>query len=101
MKVLGILYTLALLDHAFAGFRVAAGRDGRIHNRAYYQAAILRGGALGLFWLGLSSVALFIAQSLFPDARALLLEAGAAAIWVYGAYATLVVRRLIGPPRPS
>jgi hypothetical protein len=43
----GLLYLLATIDAACAGFRDATGRSGLIRKRAYYKGALLRGALAG------------------------------------------------------
>jgi hypothetical protein len=42
-----LLWALATLDTAFAGYREAAGRSALIEKRAYYRRAMLRGAIFG------------------------------------------------------
>ena len=91
MTVLLSLYVLALLDYGFAGFRVAAGRDGRIVKRDYYRVAILRGLGLGALWLCVGTGCVVFSASFFPGGGESLTSAGVVALWVYGAYATVVL----------
>ncbi len=46
---------LALIDAGFAGFRDAAGRDGRVFKDELYRAAIRRGVRAGAFVMALAS----------------------------------------------
>lgn len=56
LGVCAMLWFLALLDGAFAGYRDATGRDPRIHRLNYFRRAMLRGiiwaqSAIALAWI--------------------------------------------------
>lgn len=57
---IGALGVLAVVDGAFAGYRAAAGRDGRIDKRVWYREAMARGAAAGAV-ASLALVALMLA----------------------------------------
>jgi hypothetical protein len=89
-----LLWSLAVVDGGFAGFRAAAGRDGRIFKEAYYRAAIRRGLRLGfgVTVLAGAAIALWLLASgatlteLVPSAQVMLA--------VLGGYAALVLLAL-------
>lgn len=87
-----LLGSLAVVDAGFCGFRDAAGRDRLIEKRPYYGRAVRRGMFLGLalvipFAIG---IALLADAGVWPD----LLQVAARMVWIYGAYATLVLLAL-------
>ena len=89
-----LLWTLAVVDGGFAGFRSAAGRSGHIFKDAYYRAAIRRGLKYGMgttLVIGAAAaVIVFVAPS--PSSRLLELAIAARALlWILGTYATLVL----------
>ncbi len=89
-----LLYLLATTDTAFAGFRAAAGRNGRIYKRRYYTRAVLRGLCAGQALIaaaGLVILAVILAQSDRTRAFWELASAGQTMVWVYGIYATVVL----------
>lgn len=84
---------LALLDTTLAGFRCAAGRDGRIQKRAYYLAAMRRGFESGLFVCVLLGGLTALAASR-PDGAAFyadLVAIGLRMLPVFAAFGGLVV----------
>ena len=92
-----LLWTLAVVDGGFAGFRSAAGRDGRIFKEAYYRAAIRRGLRYGVLVTVVAGVLItavaFASPS--PQGRLAELQPGAEAmLWVLGGYATVVLLAL-------
>jgi hypothetical protein len=99
------LVTVALVDGAFAGFRTATGRNGRIRKRAYYTMAMVRGLAVGAAQLGVVGVVMAVALAASPDRYASFLRAGTAMLWVIGPYAAAVLASLLGylvsPRRPA
>ncbi|APR82842.1 Hypothetical protein A7982_08191 [Minicystis rosea] len=93
-----LLALLAVLDAVFAGFRAAAGRNGRIDKWAYYQRAMmsaaLAGGGVVLALAALTGAALLVA----PDPAALyadLLVIGARMLWVFLGYTVMVLAALV------
>lgn len=89
------LAILTLLDYGFAGFRDAAGRDGRIVKHQYYRAAACRGLVLAVPGLCLGGVMLALYLMVFPGSGASFRHAGQAASVVYAAYAIFVLMALI------
>jgi hypothetical protein len=93
-----LLVALALVDAMFCGFRDAAGRRLHIDKRAYYRAAIRRGilaGILAVLILGALAAALLMAASDPAALYATMTEAGRWMVWIYGAYAALVLVALL------
>jgi len=93
----GLLWTLAVVDGGFAGFRAAAGRDGRIFKEAYYRAAIRRGLRYGLAVTALAGAAITVVALASPSPQARLAELMPGAqvmLAVLGGYATLVLLAL-------
>ena len=89
-----VLWLLATLDAAFAGYRDAAGRNALINKRRYYRRAMLRGALMGQLAVGIA--ALIIALSLILSAywRGLLQDyetAGARMLTIYLPYAFVVL----------
>ncbi len=88
------LIGLSLLDHGFAGYRAAAGRDGRIFKGRFYVRAVRGGIAQG--WVvvallaGLAGAVLLAAAEpgvLYADMQ----QAGVRLACVVGVYAVVVV----------
>lgn len=87
---------LALLDTTLAGFRCAAGRDGRIQKRAYYLAAMRRGLESGVFLCVLMGALTALCASR-PDGAAFyadLVAIGLRMLPVFAAFGGLVVAAL-------
>lgn len=89
---------LAIVDAGFAGFRAAAGRNGRIFKSTYYRHAILYGSAAGALLVaglaGVTALALFVSDApvrLYAE----LLAMGVRMLIVLGSYALLVVVALL------
>ena len=94
MSVVAALATLALFDVLLSGFRAAAGRDGRIRKPPYYRAAIARAAVAAIVVVAANAglVGALVAAAPSPsDAWAVLLEAGARCVRVFGVFATLVL----------
>ncbi|MFT3841154.1 MAG: hypothetical protein QM723_29450 [Myxococcaceae bacterium] len=92
-----LLWTLAVVDGGFAGFRSAAGRDGHIFKEAYFRSAIRRGLRYGFLVTVLAGLLIGVAAfaSPSPQARVDELQPGAQVmLWVLGGYATLVLLAL-------
>lgn len=90
-----LLAVVALLDGCFAGFRAAAGRDGRIDKRAYARRACRDGTLAGAVVVGslAATCGLALATGTSYDAFA---RAGGAMLWVLPPYATTVLLALVG-----
>lgn len=91
------LVTLAALhvfDAACAGFRDAAGRDGRIDKRTYYARAVRRGAAVGVVIVVVMGCAMTRLLQRSDDplllGRELCYAAIAAGDYVYVPYATVI-----------
>lgn len=83
------LWILFSLDAAMAGWRAAAGRDGRIDKRAYYTRALLEGCAYGqLAFVGPALLGLALARR---DPGLAVQEGGERLVLVYASYAILVM----------
>lgn len=94
MTIAILLATLVVFDAGLAGFRAAAGRDGRIEKRSYFRFAVARafGGAAILLALDVGIVALLVAVAPDPAAAwATMLRAGELCVWIFGAFATLTL----------
>lgn len=92
-----LLACLSVLDGGFAGYRDAAGRDGRVFKEQFYRRAVRRGLRHGLAVTLLvgALVGLAVMTSPDPAARlAALLDAAEALGTVVGAYATVVLLAL-------
>ncbi len=90
-----LLVGLALVDVAFAAFRDAAGRDGRIRKRAFYIDAVVRGALLGAALVALLGAVTAAAVALGPPGTYdALVGIGGRMVGVYGAYATMVAAAL-------
>jgi hypothetical protein len=88
-----VLVVLCVLDGGFSGFRVSAGRNGRIDKRLYYRKWIMRGLLVGVGFALFHSAAMLALVGLSPDPTetfdALMQTGGTLAIFL-GAYAALV-----------
>lgn len=93
-----LLVALALVDSMFCGFRDGAGRYLPIDKRAYHRRAVARGLGAGIVAvLGLGALAAVLILTA-PDPAGLysaMCTAGERMVWVYGAYATLVLVALV------
>jgi hypothetical protein len=79
-----------MFDAILTGWRAAAGRDGRIDKRTYQRAALRRGAGAGAIVLA-SNGALVAALVASGEPWATFDGAGAICVWVFGAFATLVL----------
>ena len=98
MIVVALLLALAIFDGMLAGFRAAAGRDGRIDKGSYIRAALLRGMLGGIAAVALDGALAAMLVVTSPDRDATwtaMLGAGTAAIWVFGAFATLTLLSIV------
>jgi hypothetical protein len=88
-----LLAVLVLVDCTLAGFRAAAGRDGRLEKRDYYGREVLRAAGFGALLL-LAHVALagaLVATAADPSAAwAELVLAARLPVVVYGIFATTI-----------
>lgn len=85
-----LLYVLAVTDWAFAGYRHAAGRDGRIEKGAYYRRAVAVAVLLGHAPIAMVAGAVLILCAAGAEWSAFV-AAGTAMVWVYGVYAAIVL----------
>lgn len=93
-----LLALLAVLDAVFAGFRAAAGRDGRIDKRAYYQRAMILAGLAGVGLVLALAALTGLSLLASPDPAALyagLIVIGARMLWVLIGYTLMVLAALI------
>jgi hypothetical protein len=99
-----LLWLLATVDGAFAGYRAAAGRIMLIDKRAWYRQAMLH-GALGVqVAVAIACLSLGLALALSAEPQALLVDAVAAeerALVVYAPYAGLIALGLTLRAVPS
>ncbi len=94
MTIVAALLTLVFFDALLAGFRAAAGRDGRIAKREYYRRAMMRAAWAAVLIVAAHAVlaAVLVASAADPaDAWRDLLRAGRDCVIVFGAFATLTI----------
>jgi hypothetical protein len=91
--VVAALFTLAILDGAFAGFRSSAGRTGLINHRQSDHQAARRGAVLALVLLAPVIAATSADVLIHPVHRGDYTRAGTVMLAVYGPYALLVLAR--------
>jgi hypothetical protein len=98
------LCLLAILDGLLVGFRAAAGRDGRIDKREYYQRAMAFGAGYAAVAVTLFAALAACLVLVNDQPRALwsaFQAAGARALWVFSPYAvvalTAIVAWLVSP----
>ena len=101
-----LLFTLALIDAAFCGFRSAAGRSLLIDKYDYFLRALARGGIVGLGVLAIIGAAVGITLLTSPEPAQLYaayVRAGTPMVYWYGPYATIVLLALAfyGSARPE
>lgn len=89
------LYLLAVTDWGFAGFRHAAGRDGRIFKARYYGRAVLVALAIAQVPLGAVAAVVVALVAWGPTDFAGMNAAATPMVWVYGAYATIVLSAFV------
>ena len=94
MITVAALALLVLVDTLLAGFRAAAGRDGRIGKGPYYRAALRRAALAG--GLLVAAHALLVAALVVsaPDPHVAwqdMLRAGSRCVLVFGAFATVTL----------
>jgi hypothetical protein len=90
-----LLGVLAMFDFTLAGFRAAAGRDGRIRKMPMFHGAMLRGALTGLVVVG-AHAALVAVLVTTGDAATwpAFVAAGRDAVIVFGVFATATVLAL-------
>lgn len=89
-----LLSILVLFDAGLAGFRAAAGRDGRIAKGPYFRMAVARsfGGALGVLAFNAAVVALLVVTASSTEtAWATLTHAAELCVWIFGVFATVTL----------
>ena len=89
-----LLWVMATMDAAFAGYREAAGRSALIDKRAYYRRALLRGALFGQVAVGVAGAAVAVSLLLSPAPRAVLREleaVGSRMLIVYVPYAVIIL----------
>ncbi|MGN6107118.1 MAG: hypothetical protein ACTHU0_18570 [Kofleriaceae bacterium] len=99
-----LLAVLACFDVLLAGFRAAAGREGRLAKAAYFREAIARSAwfALAIVCANAVLAAGLVATAPDPGASwAAFVDAGTAAVCVLGAFATLTLAALLWWFSPS
>ncbi|MEM1032536.1 MAG: hypothetical protein AAGN82_19475 [Myxococcota bacterium] len=92
------MYGLASLDAAFAGFRIAAGRNPLLEKRRYYARAVGRGWFVGQGVILLVAVTIAATHLLAVAPQAVWqahLRAGGDMLWWYLPYAVLVLSALV------
>jgi hypothetical protein len=93
-----VLAVLAMFDLMLAGFRSAAGREGRLAKAAYFRAAVARGAwfAFAIVGAHIALAAVLVLTAPSPSTTWLeLVAAGAVATYVLGAFATLTLLALL------
>jgi hypothetical protein len=92
-----LMISFAVLDMAFAGFRAAAGRDGRIRKRGHYAGAMLAGAGAGALFSSVMALVTWavLRRAAAPGALfAELEDIGARMALLIGGYAALVLAAL-------
>jgi hypothetical protein len=88
-----LLWLLATLDAAFAGYREAAGRNALIDKSNYFRRALLRGALYGQAAVILVAIAAFVMLSLASEGSQLLTDfetVGGRMLAVYLPYAIII-----------
>lgn len=92
-----LLATFAVLDGAFAGFRAAAGCNGRIDKRSHYFRAMVTGAATSVIAVCLLGVLTALVMGVAPDSERLwadLLGMGVRLVAAIGVFTAVVVAAL-------
>ena len=92
MTIVTALATLVFFDALLAGFRAAAGRNGRITKSDYYRRALARGAAAALLIVAVHAALAAALVTSAPDPASAwrdLLQAGRDCVAVFGTFATL------------
>jgi lysylphosphatidylglycerol synthetase-like protein (DUF2156 family) len=98
MLIAFILAVLALFDLMLAGFRSAAGREGKVVKDAYFRAAIARGAWFALAIVGAHIALVTLLVLTAPSRHATwheLVTSGTVATYVLGGFATLTLLALL------
>lgn len=90
-----LLYVLAITDWGFAGYRHAAGRDGRIFKGAYYRRAIAVGLGLGHAPIGVAGAVIALLVGSGQVEWDAVIAAAEPMVVVYAAYATTVLTAFV------
>jgi hypothetical protein len=88
-----LLWMLATIDAAFAGYRAAAGRNALIGKRDYYRRAMLRGAIYGQVAVAMAGIIMLVLVFLSPEPATLIREleqAGLRMLIVYIPYAIII-----------
>ncbi len=92
MTALILLYTLALIDGLFVGYRDAIGRNPLLHKTAYYRAAMWHGLRIVLIPLTAITLVAGASYTYDPVSFGAVFDAFTMTLlWVLGAYATCVL----------
>ncbi len=97
MSTVLALALLALLDTLLAGFRAAAGRDGRVAKAPYYRAALVRSAIAGLAVIAANAglvAALVVTSADSAAAWGDIHRAGSHLVVVVGAFAMVTLAAL-------
>lgn len=93
-----LMIAFAVLDLTFAGFRAAAGRDGRIQKRTYFARAMLAGAGAGVAFSGVMAAVTWavLRRASAPDVLfGELVNVGSRMALIFGGYAALVLVALV------
>lgn len=93
-----LMIAFAVLDLTFAGFRAAAGRDGRINKRVYFARAMLVGAGAGVAFSGVMAIVTWVVLRRAPMPHVLfreLVNVGSRMALFFGGYAALVLVALV------
>jgi hypothetical protein len=88
VTIIVMLTVLAMFDCTLAGFRAAAGREGRIDKRRHFRRAMWLGACAGLAIVACNGALAAVLVATSADAAATwsaLVAAGPTAVWVFGA----------------
>jgi hypothetical protein len=88
-----LLWMLATIDAAFAGYRAAAGRSALIDKRAYYRRAMLTGALYGQVAVAIAGLFTAVLTFLSPEPARLMTEleqAGRRMLIVYLPFALII-----------
>jgi len=99
-----LLWLLATLDCAFAGYREAAGRNALIKKRGYYRRALVRGALWAQLAVAITGVAILIWRALSnqPDLLTRDLEkVGAGMLTIYVPYTVIILVAFLIRALPS
>ena len=89
-----MLWLLATLDAAFAGYREAAGRNAFIRKRRYYRRAMLKGAVFGQVAVALAACVVLISLALVTDRESLVADyqaVGFRMLFVYVPFTVIIL----------